>query len=80
MQEDGRDSRLFNELHQIRTDLHALRQDFEKRGMQEQFEAHVNELEIEERLRQIQDEIEDSNKPPPKAGLVQAKVSLIHTG
>jgi hypothetical protein len=47
MQGEDRDSRLFNELHQIRTELHAIRESFEKRGMQEQFEAHVNELEIE---------------------------------
>jgi hypothetical protein len=68
MQEDDRDSRLFNELHQIRTELHALRQSFEERGMEHEFEAHVNELEIEERLRQIQDEIEEANKPPAKHG------------
>lgn len=73
MQEGDRDSRLFNELHQIRSELHAIRQSFEKRGMQEQFEAHVNELEIEERLRQIQDEIEDGNKPPPKRGWFRRK-------
>jgi hypothetical protein len=73
MREDNRDSRLFNELHQIRTELHALRQSFEERGMQEQFEAHVNELEIEERLRQIQDEVEYENKPPPKRGWFRRK-------
>jgi hypothetical protein len=73
MQEDNRDSRLFNELHQIRTELHALRQDFEQRGMKDQFEARVNELEIEERLRQIQDEVVEENKPPPKRGWFRRK-------
>jgi hypothetical protein len=43
--------------------LHGLREDFAKRGMKEVFESRINELEVEERLRQIQDEIEDANKP-----------------
>jgi hypothetical protein len=34
--------------------------------MKEEFENRVNELEVEERLRQIQDEIEDANKPKKK--------------
>jgi sulfur transfer complex TusBCD TusB component (DsrH family) len=66
--DEDRESRLFDELHQIRTELHALREDFAKRGMKEEFENRVNELEVEERLRQIQDEIEDANKPKKKKG------------
>jgi hypothetical protein len=73
MREEDRDSRLFNELHQIRTDLHALRQDFEQRGMKEQFEARMSELELDERLQQIQDEIAEENKPPPKRGWFKRK-------
>ncbi len=63
MPDEDRESRLFDELHQIRTELHALREDFAKRGMKEEFDNRVNELEVEERLRQIQDEIEDANEP-----------------
>lgn len=73
MQPDNHDSRLFDELHQIRTELQALRKDFEKRGLESQFEAHVNELEIEERLRQIQDEITEEGKPPQKRGWFRRK-------
>lgn len=65
---EERDSRLFDELHSIRTELHALREDFAKRGMKEEFDSRVNELEVEERLRQIQDEIEDANQPKKKKG------------
>jgi len=73
MREDNHDSRLFDELRQIRTELHALREDFQQRGMKAQFEAHVNELEIEERLRQIQDELVEENKPEPKRGWFRRK-------
>jgi hypothetical protein len=66
--DEDRESRLYDELHQIRTELHALREDFAKRGMKEEFESRVNELEVEERLRQIQDEIEDANKPKKRGG------------
>jgi hypothetical protein len=61
--DDDRESRLFDELRQIRTELHGLREDFAKRGMKEEFESRVNELEVEERLRQIQDEIDEAGKP-----------------
>ena len=73
MQQDNGDSRLFDELHQIRTELHALREDFAKRGLESQFEARVNELEIEERLRQIQDEITEESKPSQKRGWFRRK-------
>jgi hypothetical protein len=63
MSEEDRESRLFDELHQIRTELHTLHEEFAKRGMKEEFESRVNELEAEERLRQIKDEPEEANKP-----------------
>jgi anthranilate/para-aminobenzoate synthase component I len=54
---DETSQRLFDELHKIREDLHALREDFEKQGLSREFEKKIGELEIEERVRQIQDEI-----------------------
>jgi hypothetical protein len=56
--EEERESRLFDELHQIRTELHALREDFAKRGIKEESESRVNQENVEERLQQIQDRIE----------------------
>ncbi|HEX6507055.1 MAG TPA: hypothetical protein VF221_05425 [Chloroflexota bacterium] len=55
--------RLFDELHQIRQELHLLREDFEQKGLREELDSRVNELEIEERLRQIQDDIVEGQKP-----------------
>lgn len=69
MPEEDRDSRLFDELRSIRTELQALREDFAKRGMNEEFDRRVNELEVEERLRQIQDEITEAQKPKRKRWL-----------
>jgi uncharacterized protein YPO0396 len=63
------DSRLFEELHQIRQELHALREDFEKKGMREEIDQRISELEVEERLRQIQDEIVEERKPKKRGWL-----------
>jgi hypothetical protein len=38
--------RLFEESHQIRQDLHALRESFEKKGLAQEFESKINDLEI----------------------------------
>ncbi len=73
MPEEDRESRLYDELHSIRTDLHGLREDFARRGLKEEFDSRVNELEVEERLRQIQDEIEEANKPPTTRGWFRQK-------
>jgi hypothetical protein len=63
---DGPNQRLFEELHQIRQDLHALRESFEQKGLTQEFETKINDLEIEERMRQIQDEIVEAGKPKKK--------------
>jgi len=42
--DDDRESRLFEELRTIRTELQALREDFRTRGMKEEFDSRVNEL------------------------------------
>lgn len=69
MSDEDRESRLYEKLHTIRTELQALREDFRKRGMKEEFDSRVNELEVEVRLRQIQDEIEEAAKPKKKGWL-----------
>lgn len=61
--EEDREQRLFTELTKIREEMHALREDFEKRGMREEFDERINKLEVEERLQQIQDEIIEESKP-----------------
>ncbi len=60
---EDREQRLYTELAGIHEELHALRKDFEGRGMREELDSRINNLEIEERLRQIQDEISEENKP-----------------
>jgi hypothetical protein len=65
---DDSNQRLFDELRQIRQDIHALREDFVKEGRKVEFESRVSELEIEERLRQISDELVEEQKPK-KRGL-----------
>jgi hypothetical protein len=63
LHDEGRDSRLFDELYKIRQELHTLRENFEKRGTKDESESRVNELEVEKRLRQIQDAITQERKP-----------------
>jgi hypothetical protein len=50
--EEDRESRLFDELRSIRTELHTLREDFAERGIKAEFEGRVRQLEAEKRLRQ----------------------------
>lgn len=61
--EEDREQRLFTELTKIREEMHTLREDFEKRGIREEFDSRINVLEVEERLQQIQDEIIEESKP-----------------
>jgi hypothetical protein len=63
MSED-RGEQILAELAQIRSERHGPREAFEKRGLQEELDHRISELEIEERLRQIQDEIVIENQPP----------------
>jgi len=54
---EERDQALFDELHRIREELHALREAFEKRGMREEIDRRISELEVEQRLYEIEQEI-----------------------
>jgi hypothetical protein len=58
-----RTDQLMQELTAIHEEIRALREDLKGKGVREEFDRRMQELEVEERLRQIQDEIE---APPPK--------------
>jgi hypothetical protein len=60
---DEPNQRLSDEPYQ---NLHALRQHFEMKGMGSELDTRISELEIEERVRQIQDEIVEAANPKRK--------------
>jgi hypothetical protein len=63
---DERDELLLRELHQIRREIQALRRAFEERGQQEEFARRISDLEVEQRLYEIEQELTHEAQPKPK--------------
>jgi hypothetical protein len=66
MPPEDRDEQLLTELHQIREEIQALRRAFEGRGEKDSFSRRLSELEVEQRLYQIEQEVTAEIAPKSK--------------